>query len=94
MQGDACNLPSDLGHFGCILAANLIDRLHTPSDFLDRLPGLVAPNGIVVLTSPYTWLEQFTEKVCAEKIEPRHDKTSKVTVRPAKTQISLRIHPI
>lgn len=62
MQGDACNLPSDLGHFGCILAANLIDRLHTPSDFLDRLPGLVAPNGIVVLTSPYTWLEQFTEK--------------------------------
>ena len=26
--------------------------------------------------------------------EPRHDKTNKMTVRPAKTQISLCIHPI
>ena len=26
--------------------------------------------------------------------EPRHDKTNKVTVRPAKTQISLGIHPV
>lgn len=63
MQGDACHLPTDLGQFGCILAANLIDRLHRPSDFLDSLADLVAPDGIVVITSPYTWLEQFTEKV-------------------------------
>lgn len=62
MQGDACHLPTDLGQFGCILAANLIDRLHRPSDFLDSLADLVAPDGIVVITSPYTWLEQFTEK--------------------------------
>ena len=27
-------------------------------------------------------------------IEPRHDKTNKVTVRPAKTQISLGIRPV
>ena len=26
--------------------------------------------------------------------EPRHDKTNKVTVRPAKTQISLGIRPV
>ena len=26
--------------------------------------------------------------------EPRHDKTNKVTVRPAKTQISLGIPPV
>ena len=26
--------------------------------------------------------------------EPWHDKTNKVTVRPAKTQISLGIHPV
>lgn len=62
IQGDACNLPTDLGQFGCILAANLICRLHRPFDFLDRLAGLVAPSGILVITSPYTWLEQFTEK--------------------------------
>ena len=27
-------------------------------------------------------------------IEPRHDKTNKVTVRPARTQISLGIRPV
>ena len=27
------------------------------------------------------------------KVDPRHDKTNKVSVRPAKTQISLGIHP-
>ena len=73
MQGDACKLPTDLGHFVCVLAANLIDRLHTPSQFLDRLAGLVAPNGVVVITSPYTWMEQFTDKVwTAEKTDIVH----------------------
>ena len=28
------------------------------------------------------------------KNEPRHDKTNKMSVRPAKTQISLGIHPV
>ena len=28
------------------------------------------------------------------QFEPRHDKTNKVSVRPAKTQISLGIHPV
>ncbi|KAL3872832.1 hypothetical protein ACJMK2_036027 [Sinanodonta woodiana] len=62
IKGDACNLPNDLGQFGCVLAANLICRLHSPMDFLERLPGLVAPGGILVITSPYTFMEQFTEK--------------------------------
>ena len=31
---------------------------------------------------------------CARTCEPRHDKTNKMTVRPAKTQISLGIHPV
>ena len=30
----------------------------------------------------------------AQKIEPRHDKTNKVSVRPTKTQISLGIRPV
>ena len=62
-QGDACDLPVDLGKFGCVLAANLICRLHTPLDFLNRLADLVIPGGIVVITSPYTFLEEFTPKV-------------------------------
>lgn len=61
-QGDACNLPSDLGQFGCVLAANLVCRLPNPYQFLDRLPSLVAPGGILVITSPYSWLEEFTPK--------------------------------
>ena len=62
-QGDACNLPSDLGQFGCVLAANLVCRLPNPYQFLDRLPSLVAPGGVLVITSPYSWLEEFTPKV-------------------------------
>ncbi|KAH3858737.1 uncharacterized protein LOC127871671 [Dreissena polymorpha] len=62
IQGDACNLPTNLGTFGCVLAANLICRLHLPFNFLDRMAGLVAPGGILVITSPYTWMEQFTDK--------------------------------
>ncbi|XP_048732686.1 uncharacterized protein LOC125649291 [Ostrea edulis] len=61
-QGDACDLRHDLGSFGCVLAANLICRLHSPFDFLRRLIDLVAPGGVLVITSPYTWLEDFTDK--------------------------------
>ena len=63
IQGDACNLPTGLGKFGCVLAGNLICRLARPYDFLNRLPDLVAAGGVLVITSPYTWLEQFTDKV-------------------------------
>ena len=31
---------------------------------------------------------------CGRKFEPRHDKTNKMAVRPAKTQISLGIRPV
>ena len=46
-----------------VLAANLICRLPRPMDFLNRLKELVVPAGIVVITSPYTWLEEYTPKV-------------------------------
>ncbi|XP_050405004.1 uncharacterized protein LOC126820889 [Patella vulgata] len=62
IQGDACCLPADLGQFGVVLAANLICRLHHPFDFLWRLADIVAPGGILVITSPYTWLSEYTEK--------------------------------
>lgn len=60
--GDAMNLREDLGSFDVVLAANLIDRLTKPAVFLDRLPSLVRPGGQLVLTSPYTWLEEFTPR--------------------------------
>ncbi|XP_033630196.1 uncharacterized protein LOC117292297 [Asterias rubens] len=61
-QGDACNLPLDLGQFGCVIGANLTCRLPNPYDFLNRLPSLIAPGGILMLTTPCTWLDEFTPK--------------------------------
>ena len=62
-RGDACSLPLDIGQFDCVLAANLICRLHTPHAFLDRLSSLVSTGGILVLTTPYTFRTQFTPRV-------------------------------
>ena len=61
VQGDACNLP-DLLPFDAVLAANLLCRLPDPLKFLTRLPVITKRNGIVVLISPYSWLESWTPK--------------------------------
>jgi putative 4-mercaptohistidine N1-methyltranferase len=60
--GDAQELRADLGAFDVVLMANLIDRLAEPRRCLARLPGLVKPGGQLIITSPYTWLEEFTER--------------------------------
>jgi putative 4-mercaptohistidine N1-methyltranferase len=62
LQGDAMQLPKDIGSFDALLAANLIDRLEDPSLFLKALPELMNPGGQLVITSPYTWLEEYTPK--------------------------------
>jgi len=63
LSGNALHLPSDLGSFDMVLAANLIDRLPEPKRFLKQiLPSLVKPGGIVLLTSPYTWSSEFTPR--------------------------------
>ena len=61
-HGDAQALRAMLGSFDVVLAANLIDRLVEPARFLARLPELVKGGGQLVLTSPYTWLEDFTPR--------------------------------
>jgi putative 4-mercaptohistidine N1-methyltranferase len=59
--GDALHLPRDLGTFDLVLAANLIDRLPNPTFFASKVaPGLVKPNGFLLLTSPYTWSKEYT----------------------------------
>ncbi len=60
--GDAVDLPDHLGAFDVVLAANLLCRLPDPSVFLARLPSLVKPGGQLLLTTPFTWLEEFTPK--------------------------------
>jgi len=60
--GDAMALREGLGTFDVVLAANLIDRLREPQRFLAQLAALVRPRGQLVITSPYTWLEEFTPR--------------------------------
>lgn len=62
LQGDAMDLPADLGAFERVHAANLICRLHTPERLLARLPSLVKTGGELVLATPCTWLEEFTPR--------------------------------
>ncbi|MEM9158204.1 MAG: putative 4-mercaptohistidine N1-methyltransferase [Verrucomicrobiota bacterium] len=61
-QGDAMNLPAELGQFDFILMANLIDRLPDPRSCLEKIDSFVAENGVVAITSPYTWLEEYTPR--------------------------------
>lgn len=61
-QGDACNLKAHFESYNLIMATNLIDRLYDPKLFLNDMAHRVAKNGLLVLTSPYTWLEEYTAK--------------------------------
>ena len=62
MQGDACNLKANYTDYDLVFAGNLIDRLYDPSLFLDDIGARVRPGGLLVITSPYTWLEEYTQK--------------------------------
>lgn len=62
MTGDACSLPANMAPVDAILAANLICRLPDPTQFLNALPRLVKPGGVVVLTTPWSWLQAWTPK--------------------------------
>ncbi len=61
-QGDALNLKPKYTGYDLILAANLIDRLREPAQFLAEIGRRIKPGGVLVLTSPYTWLESFTPR--------------------------------
>ena len=77
-QGDACALPPSLlggggdsadaqnfqnfGRHDAVLAANLLCRLPDPEAFLRSCARLVRPDGVLVLVSPYSWLEAWTPK--------------------------------
>ncbi len=61
-QGDACNLKDVFTGFDLILAANLIDRLYSPRRFLADVPRRLKPGGLLLLASPYTWLEEHTKR--------------------------------
>ncbi|CEG38624.1 Putative 4-mercaptohistidine N1-methyltranferase, OvoA C-terminal domain [Plasmopara halstedii] len=61
-QGDACNLSPSLGKFDAVLAINLLCRLPEPKIFLTKISEFINSDGILVLVSPYSWLEEYTTK--------------------------------
>jgi len=61
-QGDACNLKPTFTGYDLVLAANLIDRLYRPRRFLDSIHERINDGGLLIIASPYTWLEEHTPK--------------------------------
>lgn len=60
-QADACNLKAIYSGYDLVFAGNLIDRLYDPVKFLQEIYTRINDHGILVLTSPYTWMEEFTD---------------------------------
>ncbi|MGB0415164.1 MAG: putative 4-mercaptohistidine N1-methyltransferase [Coraliomargarita sp.] len=59
-QGDAQAIRGDIGQFDAVIACNLICRLPEPMRLLSRLPDLVQAGGQLLITTPFTWLEEYT----------------------------------
>jgi RimJ/RimL family protein N-acetyltransferase/SAM-dependent methyltransferase len=63
--GDAC-APAPAaqlgGPFDALLLANLLCRVPDPLQCLRALPPLCAPDAVVLVVSPYSWLDQYTPR--------------------------------
>jgi len=55
-------LPKELTGYDLIYASKIIDRLAQPEDFLSQAESRLNPGGLLVISSAYTWLEEFTAK--------------------------------
>lgn len=61
-QADACNLKPGYKNFDLIFGGNLLDRLYDPKKFLEAMASRINEGGLLILTSPYTWQEEYTAK--------------------------------
>lgn len=62
LVGDACDLPQIVASqsFDAVLGANLICRVPDPLKCLSELNGVLKPGGVLCLTTPFTWMKEFT----------------------------------
>ncbi len=58
-RGDAMALEADLDGLDAVLMANLVDRLPAPRRCLAEVGRRLRPGGVVVVTSPYTWMPEY-----------------------------------
>jgi len=61
-QADACNLGSQHKNYDLIFAGNLLDRLQNPEQFLSTIHTYLSVGGLLVMSSPYTLLEEYTPR--------------------------------
>jgi putative 4-mercaptohistidine N1-methyltranferase len=59
-QGDATDMQASLGKFDLIVASNLLCRLPKPALFLDKVAEFLNTGGVLLLVSPYSWLDEYT----------------------------------
>lgn len=62
-QGDACKRSEyPNGTFDGVILSNLLCRLPDPMACLNAMPKIVNKGGVVVMVTPFTWLEEFTPR--------------------------------
>lgn len=61
-EGDACSLSNEYKGFDMIIAINLLDRLHTPTAFLEDITQRLNSDGIFIVASPFTWMEEYVKE--------------------------------
>ena len=61
VQNDPCNLdPKKFGRFDVVVAANVIERLYSPREFLESVHTFVEDGGLLILSSTYDWDKDLT----------------------------------
>lgn len=60
-RGDAMDLDPELDGLDAVLMANLVDRVPSPRRCLAEVGRRIRPGGVLVVTSPYTWMEDYSD---------------------------------
>ncbi len=60
--GDACQLAPHHVNYDLIFAGNLIDRVSNPAAFLNDMHHRINQGGLLIISSPYTLLTQYTPR--------------------------------
>lgn len=61
-QGDACNLKPQYTDYDLVFMGNLIDRVYSPRQLLKTVTERVKVGGLLIIASPFTWLEEYTQR--------------------------------
>ena len=65
LTGDACQLVKSVGEgvqYDAVVLANLLCRVPDPDACLAGLPQVVKTGGVVLLVTPFTWLEEYAPR--------------------------------